>query len=197
VHPCGHRWRRLRGRSVGIDNEQVALVVLGYPQLGPGDLECIEGFRNEHDMLYRGVVNAHFTLVFPTEALSADALVAHVRKCALDARPIDFVLRSALVVADDFADAWHVFLVPDEGNSRFIKLHDRLYQGPIAHELRLDISYIPHLGIASNADSAICKALADDLNGMNLAIQGQISELTISDYDGTSVHDLARAILGE
>jgi len=32
---------------------------------------------------------------------------------------------------------------------------------------------------------------------MNLAIQGQISELTISDYDGTSVHDLARAILGE
>lgn len=51
-------------RSVGIDNEQVALVVLGYPQLGPGNLECIEGFRNDHDMLYRGVGNAHFTLVF-------------------------------------------------------------------------------------------------------------------------------------
>jgi hypothetical protein len=146
-------------------------------------------------MLYRGVVSAHFTLVFPTQALSADALVAHVRTCASEAEPIGFVLRSALVVADHFTDAWHVFLVPDEGNSQLIKLHDHLYRGQMASELRLDIPYIPHLGIGSNEAAAVCKALADELNDMNLTIEGQISELTIGDYDGKSVRDIAGATL--
>jgi DNA-binding CsgD family transcriptional regulator len=73
--------------------------------------------------------------------------------------------------------AWHVFLVPDEGNSLLIKLYDRLYQEPLATELRLEIPFISHLGIASNAEPAVCKALAADLNHMDLAIRGQVRRI--------------------
>lgn len=175
----------------------MAFVVLGYPEIGIEDLRWIETFRNNHDLLYRGVVDAHFTLIFPTEALSREDLISHVHACASETRPIDFVLRGALVVADHEIDAWHVFLVPDEGNSLLIKLHDRLYQGPLVDELRLEIPYIPHLGIASNAGPAACKVLAADLNHMGLAIRGQVRELTIGEYDGMRVEDLATVPLAE
>jgi 2'-5' RNA ligase superfamily len=173
----------------------MTLLVIGYPDVQSEDASWIESFRNEHDALYRGVVGAHFTIVFPTDALSAEQLVTHVHECVSGARPIEFVLRSALVVPDHFIDVSHVFLVPDEGNSAFIKLHDRLYRGSLTGELRLDIPYIPHLGIASNTRPAVCKPLADQLNDMDLAIAGRVSELAISAYDGSRVQTLATATL--
>ena len=175
----------------------MAFLVVGYPDLHSEDASWIESFRDDHDTLHRAVVGAHFTLVFPTDALSAEEFVAHVHQCVSGARPIEFVLRSALVVPDHFIDASHVFLVPDEGNSAFIKLHDRLYRGSLGGELRLDIPYIPHLGVASNARSVVCKALADQLNDIDLAIEGRVSELAISAYDGSGVQTLATAALSQ
>jgi hypothetical protein len=172
-------------------------VVLGYPEIRIEDLRWIEAFRNDHDLLYRDIVRAHFTLVFPTDGLSREDLISHVHECASETRPIEFVLRGALVVADHEIVAWHVFLVPDEGNSLLIKLHDRLYQEPLAAELRLEIPFIPHLGIASNAEPAVCKALAADLNHMDLAIRGQVRELAIGEYDGSRVEDLATVPFAE
>jgi 2'-5' RNA ligase len=82
-------------------------------------------------------------------------------------------------------DGGNVFLVPDEGNSAILQLHDLLYGGPLAHELRLDIPFVPHLTIGRCRSLAEAKALSDALNAEPIRIPGSIREISVvAEADG-------------
>jgi hypothetical protein len=63
--------------------------------------------------------------------------------------PYEFIIRCATVGDADFMDHAHLFLIPDEGFSKFVKLHDAFYRGLLEPKLRLDLPFVPHIGIAS------------------------------------------------
>jgi hypothetical protein len=69
--------------------------------------------------------------------------------------------------------------VPDEGHSKIIKLHDRLYTGVIESEIRLDIPFIPHIGIGNSLDAHSCKQLVDRLNADRFEIRGRVDQLDL------------------
>lgn len=73
-------------------------------------------------------------------------------------------MRCAIVVKDALSDNTHTFLTPDEGFREIVKLHDHLYRGALANELRLDIPFIPHITVAISPDANVCKRIADDIN---------------------------------
>src|SRR3990172_3333409 len=155
------------------------LVVLAYPALTPEDHAWIQSFRAQHDELYFKLVDPHFTFVFPESSVGEAELIAHIREKTRGVPRIAFTVRCAVVVDDATNPYWHVFLVPDEGFSDIVKLHDRLYEGILAPELRLDIPFIPHIGISTSRDSLLCKALADEVNAAGLSIAGSIERLDI------------------
>ena len=95
-----------------------------------------------------------------------------------------------MVHDDDSSDDYYVFLVPDEGFSEVSRLHDALYTGRLAPNLRLDIPYVPHIGIATMKDAQVCKDLADGLNRLGLSISGEVEEITVVEYNGKIVVDL-------
>jgi hypothetical protein len=86
--------------------------------------------------------------------------------------------------------------VPDEGYSEIVKLHDKLYDGPLAPELRLDIPFIPHIGIGNAIDPFACKKLADELNRKAFEIDGRIETLDVTWYEENKVETLERIELG-
>ncbi len=174
----------------------MAVLVLGYPDLEKHDLAWIEGIRAEHDELYRDVVGAHFTLVFPVSNLDAGQFTDHVRQTLEGASTISFVLRCAVIVKDSFNEYTHVFLVPDEGYSDLVKLHDRLYTDCLANQLRLDVPFIPHIGVGNSRDPRVCKRLADDLNGHGFEIAGRVSALDAVTFESSTVTTIARVPLG-
>jgi len=161
----------------------IMLLALAYPELEKDDYEWIQGVRKKEDELYFDVVEPHFTLVFPGHSAENEELLAFVKSLLTDTKPIQFTVRGALVVKDSFNDYWHTFLVPDEGNSDIIQLHDRLYTGPLKKDLLLEIPFIPHIGIGSSKDSAKMKRLADKLNEDNISITGTISSVDLVDND--------------
>ena len=83
-----------------------------------------------------------------------------------------------------------MFLTPDEGYGEISKLHDKLYHGPLAQYLRLNIPYIPHIGIATIPDALRLKALSDTLNASGVTVHGKIVAVTLCSYDGSTVTDL-------
>jgi 2'-5' RNA ligase len=89
----------------------------------------------------------------------------------------------------------HAFLTPDEGFSEIVRLHDGLYTGPLADELRLDLPFIPHVGIASTPSLEECKAIVDRLNKERFEIRGQVDALDVIGYDGTRVWNIERYAL--
>jgi len=134
--------------------------------------------------------------VFPVRDVDEATFVAHVGHIAESSAAIRFVCRYAMVHNDVFSDNYYVFLVPDEGLSEIALLHDALYTKVLASKLRLDLPFIPHIGIATMKDVTRCKELADELNTAHLSFAGSIEEITVVEYDSKIVTDARHFVLG-
>ncbi|KYC46679.1 MAG: hypothetical protein AMQ74_01770 [Candidatus Methanofastidiosum methylothiophilum] len=168
----------------------MSIVVIAYPELKKKDYDKIQDLRSKYDTLYYDIVNPHFTIVFPVININKKELVPEIEEKCRDMKPIDFCLRCAVLNKDSFNDYWHIFLVPDEGFSDIVKLHDRLYSGKLKNELFLAIQYIPHLGIGNSTNANECKKLVDELNAMNFEICGKIKTLTIAEYKDDKINEI-------
>ena len=173
----------------------MALVVVSYPNISEDDYAWIQAARAGHDALTYHAIEPHVTFVFPSAVSDEAAFVEHVRRQAAGVPRIRFVSRCAAAVHDGGGEHSHVFLVVDEGNSWIVRLHDRLYTGLLAAELRLDIPFIPHIGVGNSLDIGVCKALADELNRREFAVEGTIDVLDVAAYDGGEVRTVARVEL--
>jgi hypothetical protein len=170
----------------------MALVVLAYPQLENKDYEWIQSFRSKYDERYFNIVEPHFTIVFPVFDVDHKIFTQHVEKISRKMNEFYFVLRCAQIVKDSFSDYTDVFLIPEEGYRIFVKLHDQFYTGILEKELRLDIPFIPHLGIANNLDPHKCKQLADEINSGTPEIVGAINRLDVVNYENNTIKNLKK-----
>lgn len=176
-------------------DSKVSLLVVSYPDMHQQSSEWIAGIRQQYPGLSHSVLAPHFTFVFPLSDFSQDDLVTHVTGCAAGFQRIEFVLRSSLLVKDDSSDNYYVVLVPDEGFSRIVKLHDKLYTGVLANSLRLDLPYIPHVTIGYSTDVPLCKRVVDGLNSTEFEIEGTIAALDIVKKQGTAAETIKRLYL--
>lgn len=168
----------------------MAYLVLAYPELSRKDYELIQDFRRENDELYYKVVEPHFTIVFPVFDIPEKDFINEVREKSKEVKSFSFSLRCATINKDAFNDYYHVFLVPDESYSNIVKIHDRLYSGLLKDNHRLDIDFIPHIGIANSLDKYKCKKLVDQWNSKDFEINGTVSKITIIKYENNVVTNL-------
>ncbi len=157
--------------------------VITYPELSSGSFEWIQKYRESHDSQYK-LVDPHFTLVFGIEDIDEHALVKEIEKYASDTDTFTFKINSATINVDK--DRATEFLVPDEGNSALIKLHDKLYSGILADHLRLDMNYVPHITIGDRSDIPTSKAHITKLNSSPINIEGEITSIDIIKVENTS-----------
>ncbi len=158
------------------------LHVVAYPELAKADYELIQSFRKEHNSLY-AVIEPHFTIVFSVPDMRLEDFVAEITKQCAATPAIRFCFRCAVINKDSFSSNYDAFLVPDEGFSQVVRLHDKLYSGKLSHHHRLDISYIPHLSIANAIEVKSIKKIVDKWNEKEFAINGLISSLDIINYE--------------
>lgn len=154
-------------------------LVVAFPELKPEDFKLIQSNRKENDELYFNIIDPHFTLVFPVFDFTYERFLAEIMEKAADVKGFDFNLRVATINKDKFSDFFHVFLVPDEGYSNLVKLHDKLYSDKLIKNLHLDIDYVPHIGVGNSKDKHRCKHLVDKWNEKDFTIAGSISKLTV------------------
>jgi hypothetical protein len=173
----------------------MALLAITYPTIAATHYQWIQKIRRQHDTRYYHVVDPHFTLIFPTFDLEPLLLREHVRSQSQGQASIAISLCCAIVVKDQLSDYTQTFLVPDQGFGALVKLHDKLYTGILADQLRLDIPYIPHIGVATSLDSTLCKAVADEINSRNLTIPASIRLIDIVDYTNNTVTTLEQISL--
>ncbi len=173
----------------------MALLALSYPSISESDWKWIQKIREQHDPNY-AVVAPHFTLVFPTFERERQPFSEHLRQQLRGQPPIAIEIRCAIVVKDLLNEHTHTFLMPDQGFSNLVKLHDQLYTGFLADELRLDIPYLPHINVASSLDPSLCKRIADEINSQDLCISGFIRIIDIVQYANQTVTTLEQISLG-
>jgi hypothetical protein len=158
------------------------LYVVAYPEISAADRERIDNYRKSYDRIY-GLVDIHFTFVFMVDDMAANDLAAEIRKQAAGFSSFSFSIRCATVNKDSFTDNYFTFLVPDEGFSNIIKLHDKLYNDKLFRHRRLDIDYIPHIEIANSPDKMLIKRIADEWNAIDFEITGTISSIEVINFE--------------
>ncbi|MBC7764304.1 2'-5' RNA ligase family protein [Microbacteriaceae bacterium] len=170
-------------------------LLISYPNISKADYDWIQSIRKDHDPRYFSVVKPHITIVFGTNKLTSQELLEHSQKKLKDFSRIAINFDSALVVEDDSKSFFHTFLVPSEGYNKITKLHDLLYEDEMASELRLDIPFIPHIGIGTSDSENDMDSLARQINERVISIQGFLDVLSLVQFDGTKVEDLDKISL--
>lgn len=155
------------------------LYVAAFPILD-AQANWISEIRSSHDPIAK-YVTPHLTLVFPTLSFTVEDLRYELSKSVKGFAPFRVILRSAIIMPETTTGSKHahIFLVPDEGFGQLVRLHDRLYAGKLASELRLDIPFIPHMTVGANLDLINAKTIAETLNSSKFEVQFDLKELFI------------------
>lgn len=135
----------------------MAYAVISYPELSGTDYKRIQEYRKENDEWLFTVVEPHITFVFPVFEMQEEDFITEIETLAYNTQKINFVFRCAIINKDSFSDYYHALLAPDEGFSRIVKLHDKLYSRTLKPYHRMDIDFIPHMGLGTSKDKETCK----------------------------------------
>ena len=171
------------------------IAIAALPRFAQDDLDWIDHIRSRYDP-QRNVIAPHFTLVFPFETDAAEVVLEHATSVASQTKPSSFVLRSAFAVKDAVTASSHVFLIPDEGFSAVVALHESLNSGNVAPIARPDIPFIPHVTVGAFENPEQADAVANELNAGGVAITGTIFVLDVLELDGKTVKQILRIELG-
>lgn len=130
----------------------MGFLAIAYPDISQRDFDWIQSVRKQYDPKYFDVVKPHVTLVFSTNELGLENFTEHITSKLLNISDFKVKFDSTKLVEDDSKDFYHVFLVPSAGYDEINKMHDSLYEDALRSELRLDIPFIPHLGIGTGSE---------------------------------------------
>ncbi len=160
----------------------MAYLVIAYPEFNQDDdFSWIQDYREQNDRQFN-LVNPHFTLVFAVQDIDRDSFLNEVKRRVSTIKSFDFDLKVATINQDNSGNYFHEFLVPDNGYSNIIKLHDVLYSGLFAPYLRFDVDFIPHISIGDSEDAQTSKKRVDELNMQGVSIHGRIGNLDVIEY---------------
>jgi 2'-5' RNA ligase len=167
----------------------MALLIVAPLEASRLDLGRIEAIRRRHDP-HHGVIDAHVTLVFPFDTPDAETAREHLSAIAARQGAIALRLSAYLAVRDLDDRRSHVFLVPDQGRAEIEDLHDTLYSGPLAGQLRADIPFIPHVTVAAREHHDEAEDLVRELGQVGIA--ARLPRLELIAFDGQTVAVLDR-----
>jgi hypothetical protein len=165
-------------------------LVLAYPDLTKSDFDKIQHYRELNDKLFFKSVAPHFTIVFPVFDKTETEFINEVKLQVTNVKKFGFNIRCSTINKDSFSEHYHSFLVPDEGFSNIVKLHDKLYCDKLKDNLRLDIDFIPHISIGNSLDKNLCKSMVDEWNRNDFSIAGSVSKLTIVKYENDKITEI-------
>ena len=170
----------------------MAYLAIAYPELNQIDYEWIQEYRKKNDKLYFDVVQPHITLVFAISDILIDGFINECTGKLKEAKAFNFISKVATINLDESGNYYHEFLVIDDGCSRVIKLHDKLYSGLFAKHLRHDIDYIPHIGIGNSNNVNESKKRVDDLNKQDFTVKAKVSSVDIVEYKNNVITTLQK-----
>ncbi len=174
----------------------MAYLAVAYPKLSQPDFDWIQEYRKQNDPRYFDVIKPHFTLVFAIGDMEKEVFSKEVRKQLAEIKKFDFDLKVATINLDDSKEYHHEFLVPDKGYSNIIKLHDQLYSDLFSKYLRLDLDFIPHVGIGNSNDGLVSKGRVDELNRKGVDISGIMDTVDVIEYKDGKVETIETISLG-
>jgi 2'-5' RNA ligase len=160
------------------------------PEFSRPDIERIQSVRAPHDPQAK-LIGPHVTLVFPTLAATERRFIDHVTQVAGGVRAFRAAFRCAIVYKDSESPRTHAYLLPDDGNSQFVRLHHLLLTGPLERALKLDVPYVPHITLGAFDRPEAAKSAVDAFNQQPFTLSGSVNTVTVARLEDGKLSTLA------
>lgn len=168
------------------------LYTVAYPECAAQDLQAMDTWRAANDPTGHALIRPHFTLLFACDAVDEPTYLAHVAAVAARTAAIGFHCRYAMLGADAHSPRAQAYLVPDEGRAALSLLHDVLYTGPLADQLRLDLPYTPHITVGTFDSAQLARRWCGDRNEAGVSVAGRVAALWVGQVVQGRFEHLAR-----
>ncbi len=165
----------------------MAKLVLAYPELNETDFKRIQAFREKYDVLFFKRVRPHFTLLISDSPLSEKDFKDEIQSRSEPFFSFGICLRSAVLNKDRANENFNVFLVPDEGQSRIIKIQEALYSGKLKDQRTSILDLNPNIGVGTSDDFHECLKMAELWNQSDFEIRGRVSVLELVEFDRENI----------
>lgn len=173
--------------------------LIARPIFKANAVNFVQNVRAEFPELKHNTIEIHVTLMFKMlEGLTVEQWNEHMANVLQGQKPIAMAFRCAIPMPDltrDKTQRTHVLLVPDEGFSDVLKLHNALYTGKLAAKLLTDVPYIPQITIGYHEEADYCHQVVEFINSKGTII-GNLTTLILLQDSGDGWQEVAEYTLG-
>jgi 2'-5' RNA ligase len=155
------------------------LAAICVPKFPDVALSWMQELRAKYDPKYFRLVAPHVTLVFPNSALPESSFVEHVASCVRGVEAATVEFPSAEEHRDEGTGLHFVWLAAGAGSDLLVRLHEKLYTGPLAVEARRGIAFVPHVTLGRFDTSAEAAAVAARINSEQRTTAGRIDSVDV------------------
>jgi 2'-5' RNA ligase len=170
--------------------------VLAYPEFAPADRGMLRKFRAEFEPERAEMAPPHLTLMFGTRAVAEKQVTELARAAAARVSRFEIVFTERKLVTDPLDATTKLFLLPCEGVAQITQLHDMIYAGLPASELRADIPYAPHMTVATCADARRAQEALTASARLALPLRAWIEAMTVVALADAALRELAAIKFG-
>lgn len=156
--------------------------------------ESLDLFRAAHESQRANLVRPHVTLVFglktvqPMEFLAfCTTMTGHVSELAVE-------FDTTEIVYDHFENSHKLLVKCSIGEPELMALHAKLYDGPHRVERHSELSYRPHMTVATNEDRSVLERLDAGEIG-TFPIFGMIKSLAVVEIAAGTLRPLGTIAL--
>ena len=171
------------------------LYVLAYPKFDPPAALQIDRFRSKNEPDRAKLVSPHITLMFGAKHVDRNRFSKLCANICGQISKFSVAFSTSKPVYDPFEKVHKLVLLCDKGGDILVELHNRLNAGSCGFDAGTEISYRPHMTIATNTDHAIIEDLDVADFGL-LPLSGLISELNVVELVGGQLSTIETFELG-
>lgn len=168
------------------------IAIVTCPEIPADELQWIQELRQSRLAPPELDLAPHIPLVFPADVAVDDNLMMHMYGVAGSTQPFESVFRIAAPSADPLNGGWIVRLLPDQGLSKLMRMHNFLYTGPFDGRLNMDVPYIPHLTLARTETGEDAKTLCEELNSGIIEVAVEVKSVEVLIVDGDTIETQAQ-----
>lgn len=171
--------------------------MLMYPEFTLEDRARIDGYRAVFELERAKMVEPHVTLVFGVKGIAQRALVGLSETVARGQGAFEVSFDRIRFERDMLDGVVKGYLDIGTGGEVVRGVHNALYRGTHAKEYRQEITFVPHMTIATLDDEGQIEIATREAQRITLPLRGRISALSVMRLSKGKLAPLAEIGLAE
>lgn len=136
----------------------------------------VDALRKKYNVNYNKKFKNHLTLVYPFSNVDKKQLDEHIKSSLHEVKPFSVIFNRFW----KFKDNPYIYLISDNGTSKFMKIYRKLNSGSLKNFKNKDMPrYLPHISLAKFKDNKTANKTFSKIKNQRFSIPVKINSIQL------------------